>query len=56
VFYKIQSEQKQKDLVKFGIFLNKFNDAVIKNGGELVVLQIPTKEQVYYKYFDEVEV
>lgn len=54
VFYKNQSKQKQKDLVNFSIFLNKFNEAVIKNGGELVVIQIPTKEQVYYKYFDEV--
>jgi hypothetical protein len=54
VFYKKQSEQKKKDLNSFGVFLKKFNDAVIKNGGELVVIQIPTKEQVYYKYFDEV--
>lgn len=54
VFYKIHSEQKRKDLANFSIFLKKFNDAVIKNGGELIVIQIPTKEQVHYKYFDEV--
>ena len=54
VFYTEQSEQKKRDLISFGIFLKMFNDAVIKNGGELVVIQIPTKEQVYYKYFDEV--
>ncbi len=54
VFYKPQSAQKKKDLVNFEIFLKKLSDAVIKNGGELVVIQIPTKEQVYYKYFDEV--
>jgi len=54
VFYKSQSEQKKKDLISFSIFLKKINDVVIKNGGELVVIQIPTKEQVYYKYFDEV--
>lgn len=54
IFYKIGSEQKQKDLANFSFYLNKLNEAVRKNGGELVVIQIPTKEQVYYKYFDEV--
>jgi Tol biopolymer transport system component len=27
---------------------------VIKNGGQLIVIQIPTKEQLYYRYFAEV--
>lgn len=54
IFYKQHSVQKKKDLINFEIFLKKFNDAVIKNGAELIIIQIPTKEQVYYTYFEEV--
>lgn len=54
IFYKPQSKQKKIDLNNFEIFLKKLNEAVSKNGAELIVVQIPTKEQVYYKYFDEV--
>jgi len=54
VFYKKQTEQKKKDLKSFESFLQKFNDAVKQNGAELIVIQIPTKEQVYYKCFEEV--
>jgi len=54
IFYKSQSKQKKIDLNNFKFFLKKFNEAVSKNGAELIVIQIPTKEQVYYKYFEEV--
>jgi len=54
IFFKKKSDQKIKDLRNFSYFLNELNKAVNLNGGELIIIQIPTKEQVYYKYFEEV--
>ena len=54
IFYKVESDQKRQDLRNFEKFLIQFNEKVKENGGELIVLQIPTKEQVHYKYFEEV--
>jgi Tol biopolymer transport system component len=54
VFYKEQSEKKSKDLKNFKRYFKKFAEKVKENGAELVVIQIPTKEQVYYKYLEEV--
>ncbi|WP_084165762.1 DPP IV N-terminal domain-containing protein [Dyadobacter crusticola] len=54
IFYKQQSKQKRQDLKNFEEFLDKLSKDVIKAGGELIVLQIPTKEQLYYHYLAEV--
>ncbi|WP_293924334.1 hypothetical protein [Sphingobacterium sp. UBA6320] len=54
IFYKEQSDKKLKDLENFHLYLNKFAKAVKDNGAELVILQIPTKEQVSFKYLNEV--
>lgn len=54
VFYKPSSVQKQRDLLKFEAYLLAINDEVKNSGAELVVIQIPTKEQVNYRYFEEV--
>ncbi|MDZ4196108.1 MAG: hypothetical protein U1C51_02535 [Candidatus Izemoplasmatales bacterium] len=54
VFYKKSSEKKKQDLKNFERYLSKLNVAVKKIGAELVLIQIPTKEQVYYHYFEEV--
>jgi Tol biopolymer transport system component len=54
VFYKETSTLKKQDLIRFSYFLRKLNEEVKKDGAELVILQIPTKEQIYYKYFEEV--
>lgn len=54
VFYKEQSKKKRQDLKNFERYLNKFAEAVRHNGSELVIVQIPTKEQLYYKYLNEV--
>lgn len=54
IFYKVQSDQKKQDLKNFEMYLRKFGEAVRENGAELVVLQVPTKEQVGYNYFEEV--
>src|SRR5699024_7170958 len=51
---KEQSEKKSKDLRNFKRYFEKFAEKVKENGAELVVIQIPTKEQVYYKYLEEV--
>jgi lysophospholipase L1-like esterase len=54
IFYKATSLKKERDLQQFAEMLHKLNDAVKQQGAELIVLQIPTKEQLYYKYFTEV--
>lgn len=54
IFYKQHSPKKKRDLKNFELFLLKFNKAVKENGAELILLQIPTKEQIYYKNFEEV--
>ncbi|GGC50156.1 hypothetical protein GCM10011386_47970 [Parapedobacter defluvii] len=54
VFYQEQSEKKQRDLKNFKLYFEKLAEKVKADGAELVVIQIPTKEQVYYKYLDEV--
>ena len=54
IFYTENSEQKAKDIKEFEKYLIKLNQAVCSNGSEMIILLIPTKEQVYYKYFEEV--
>ena len=54
VFYKPQSPTKRKDLRNFEAYLSKLNEAVQAGGGELIVVQLPTKEQLHFRYFDEV--
>ena len=54
IFYKKKSERKSNDINEFKRYLKKLNEAVKSNGSELVVILIPTKEQIYYKCFDEV--
>ncbi|TMI63704.1 MAG: hypothetical protein E6H07_13100 [Bacteroidetes bacterium] len=54
IFYKSSSEKKLEDLKNFAFYLKQLNTEVTKNGSDLIVIQIPTKEQVSYKYFEEV--
>jgi len=54
VFHTSSSEQKTKDLSQFKYYLTRFSEAVKDSGAELVILQIPTKEQTYFRYFKEV--
>lgn len=54
IFYEKTSEQKDKDIENFKKYLKLFNDEVRKNGSKLVVLLVPTKEQIYSKFYDEV--
>lgn len=54
IFYRTASSIKKQDILNFEIYIKKFNQAVKKNGAELIIIQIPTKEQVYYNFFEEV--
>jgi len=54
IFYKESSDKKRKDIESFKDYLRKFAEAVKANGAELIIVQIPTKEQVHFKYLKEV--
>jgi hypothetical protein len=54
IFYRKTSEKKKKDIELFIKYLELFKNEVVKDGAEFIVIQIPTKEQVYYKFFYEV--
>lgn len=54
IFYMEESDKKKKDLANFVNYFKKFAKEVQSNGAELIVLQIPTKEQTNYKYLSEV--
>ena len=54
IFYKKGSHKKDLDIANFKEYIKSLNNAVISNGSELIILLIPTKEQTYYKYFEEV--
>jgi len=54
IFYKEFSKTKKQDIENLKKYLQKFKKAVEENGAELIILQIPTKEQVHFKFFNEV--
>src|SRR5690606_8407812 len=54
IFYKDKSEDKLNDIKRLKEYLKEFSQAVRSIGAELIIVQIPTKEQISYKYFDEV--
>ena len=54
ILYKPSSAVKERDLRAFETYLDKFNQLVKENGAELVVLLIPSKEQVSDALLSEV--
>jgi Tol biopolymer transport system component len=54
IFYKKSSEVKREDIKNFTNYLIDFSKETKKQNVELIVLLIPTKEQVYYKFLQEV--
>ncbi|MDR7128021.1 Tol biopolymer transport system component [Algoriphagus sp. 4150] len=54
VFHTSSSEQKAKDLTQFKHYLSRLSKEVKDSGAELVIVQIPTKEQTYFHFFQEV--
>lgn len=54
IFYIKQSKYKKSDIEAFKKYLNLLKKEIEKNEGELIVFLIPTKEQVYPRYYEEV--
>lgn len=54
IFYKQTSPVKERDLAAFKRYLTQLRDSVHRNGAQLLVVLIPTKEQVNPKYLEEV--
>lgn len=54
VFYTETSPEKERDLAAYGQYLRLLRDSVKAAGGELVLVQLPTKEQVRPRYLEEV--
>lgn len=55
IFYKNKSSQKKEDIKRFIETLLEFKREVEKNDSQFFVFLIPTKEQVYPRYLDEVK-
>ena len=56
IFFKENSQQKNSDIEAFKNALIEFKKAVEKNNSQFYVFLIPTKEQVYPRYLEEVNV
>src|SRR4030095_1105934 len=54
IFYNESSPTKERDLAAFRGYLTSLRDAVQRNGSHLLVVLIPTKEQVHKRYLDDV--
>lgn len=54
VFYNGTSPEKERDLASYGRYLRLLNDEVRRAGARLVVLLLPTKEQVRPRYLEEI--
>ena len=54
IFYTESSDQKREDIKQLILYLKRFKNETSKNGTELCILLIPTKEQVSYRHFEEV--
>lgn len=54
IFYKPSSELKRRDSIKILEYIEKFKKETLKNNSDLVIILIPTKEQISSKYLNEV--
>ena len=54
MFFRKDSDRKRTDLAAFRRYLRLFKEETERYGAELVVVLIPTKEQVDRRYFNEV--
>jgi len=54
VFFTPTSPEKEADIQRLNHYLALFQNAVKANGAELIVILIPTKEQVRFRYLEEV--
>lgn len=54
IFYNETSPTKQEDLKAFHYYVSALAKEVKADGAELIIILIPTKEQTYYRYLEEV--
>ncbi len=54
IFYLPTSQKKEEDISAFARLLTEINTEVKSIGAELVIIQVPTKEQIHPKFFNEV--
>ena len=54
VFYAESSGEKQRDLEQVGVVIRKLEAECRRIGAKLVLIEIPTKEQVSFTYLEEV--
>lgn len=54
IFFKESSPVKQADINAFKYYLKALDREVKADGAELIIILIPTKEQTYYRYLNEV--
>lgn len=54
IFYKESSAQKENDIKQLIHYLSEFKKETSRNNADLCILLIPTKEQISYKYYEEV--
>ncbi len=54
IFYIDQSERKKNDINNFFEYLNKMKLFLESNNTELSIILLPSKEEAYPKYYDEV--
>ncbi|GJM64944.1 hypothetical protein [Persicobacter diffluens] len=54
IFYKESSKQKEADITNVRHYIELLNEECIRNNAELVILLIPTKEQVSDRFLAEV--
>jgi hypothetical protein len=54
IFYKSSSVKKRKDIQSFNKYFYKLCNQIQKDGRSLIVILVPTKEQMYFKYLNEV--
>jgi Tol biopolymer transport system component len=54
IFYKGQSEKKKSDIEAFFSYLDKIKIFLMDRNVDLTIIQLPSKEEAYQSYFDEV--
>jgi hypothetical protein len=54
IFYKRSSPEKERDLASYAMYFGRLARAVSEEGARLVVILLPTKEQIRFGYLNEV--
>lgn len=54
IFYKNKSQKQKRDISLVKKYISQFKEEVEKNGSELLIFLIPTKEQSYARFLNEV--